>query len=207
MQRGELIMYLSRIFVDWPYSKSAYTIHQALWRLFPGRENADRDFLFRVEREKTGHGVQLLMQSHSRPTVATNFVAINDLKEFDLQFQSEQRVKFLLKANPIKTISDEKGRKKENGHVKKVRVPLIKEEEQLVWLCRKMNGIAKIEDTRVSPGLPMYFRKNNQAGKIKPVNFEGLINIIDPVEFKLLIERGVGPAKGFGCGMLSIAPA
>ena len=56
-------MYLSKIHIPWTQAKNPYQFHQALWRLFPGLEEADRGFLFRVEQQQTGVGAQVLMQS------------------------------------------------------------------------------------------------------------------------------------------------
>lgn len=200
-------MFLSRVHVSWPRSKSAYALHQALWELFPDRPHADRDFLFRVEQEKTGLGVLVLMQSKQVPVDSAEAVEVQAIRSYALNLAQGRRVRFLIKANPIKTIKDEKGRKNAKGEVKTCRVPLIKEEEQLQWLARKFEGVAELEEVHLSPCLPMYFKKSTHAGKIVPVRFEGVARVADPEAFALLMEKGVGPAKALGCGMLSIAPA
>jgi CRISPR-associated protein Cas6/Cse3/CasE subtype I-E len=38
------------------------------------------------------------------------------------------------------------------------------------------------------------------------VRFDGLLTVVDPVRFVQTLETGVGSAKGFGFGLLSIAP-
>jgi len=198
-------MYLSRVYVQWPKSKNAYTLHQSLWELFPNRPDDARDFLFRVEQEKTGVGASILMQSQQEPANGIESVELKAKRDYSLTLLEDQRFRFLLKANPVKTKKDEKGRKNAKGEVKKCRVPLIKEEEQQQWLMRRLDGIAALEEMQISSCLPLYFRKGQQAGKVVPVRFEGVVRVVDPRAFKELITKGVGPAKALGCGMLSLA--
>lgn len=200
-------MFLSRIYVPWPESKSAYTLHQALWGLFPNQPDGKRDFLFRVEQEKVGRGAVLLMQSKQPPVASSGTVELQATRDFSPSLTEGQRIRFLLKANPIKTIKDERGRTNSKGEVKSCRVPLIKETEQYQWLVRKLDGVATLNEVSVSNCLPMYFKKNARAGKIVPVRFEGFATVTEPSDFSALLQFGVGPAKALGCGMLSIAPA
>ncbi len=198
-------MYLSRVYVPWPKSKNAYTLHQALWELFPDRPDDVRDFLFRVEQERTGVGASILMQSQYAPESNIETVEVRAKRDYSLNLVQGQRLRFLLKANPVKTIKDEKGRKNTRGEIKKCRVPLIKEAEQQQWLLKRLNNIAVLEEMQVSPCVPLYFRKGQQAGKVVPVCFEGILRVIEPLEVKNLVTRGIGPAKALGCGMLSLA--
>jgi len=198
-------MYLSRVYVQWPKSKNAYTLHQSLWELFPNRPDDARDFLFRVEREKTGVGASILMQSLQEPANGVESVELKAKRDYSLTLLEDQRFRFLLKANPVKTIKDKKGRKNAKGEIKKCRVPLIKEDEQQQWLMRRLDGIAVLEEMQISPCLPFYFRKGQQVGKVVPVRFEGVVRVVDPLAFKELVAKGVGPAKALGCGMLSLA--
>lgn len=198
-------MYLSRVYVQWPKSKNAYTLHQALWGLFPNRPDDVRGFLFRVEQERTGVGASILMQSQHEPIANAGASEVKAKRDYPLNLMQGQRLRFLLKANPVKTIRDDKGRKNAKGEVKKCRVPLIKEEEQQQWLMRRLDGIAVLEEMRVGRCLPLYFRKGQQAGKVVPVRFDGVMTVVDPLAFKELVAKGIGPAKALGCGMLSLA--
>jgi len=49
--------------------------------------------------------------------------------------------------------------------------------------------------------------KENRSGKIQPVVFDGVLTVDDADVFLALIRKGIGPAKSFGCGMMSLAPA
>lgn len=199
-------MYLSKVWINWHWAKDPYQLHRAIWQLFPGRPDDQRDFLFRVEDLQPGRGAAVLLQSRQAPESAevANVLAS---KEYSLPLAQGIRLRFRLRGNPVKSIKDERQRLNAKGEIKSCRVPLIHEEEQLQWLVRKLEVGAQLETARVVDEQAMYFRKSDTGGKIKPVCFEGILVVSDVEQFKGLIEKGVGPAKAMGCGMLSIAPA
>ncbi|EKD37059.1 MAG: CRISPR-associated CSE3 family protein, partial [uncultured bacterium] len=63
-------MYLSKIMISGAACRNPYEIHRALWKLFPPVPDADRDFLFRVERAGQ-QNAEVLMQSMREPIPAT----------------------------------------------------------------------------------------------------------------------------------------
>ncbi|QFY89102.1 type I-E CRISPR-associated protein Cas6/Cse3/CasE [Magnetovirga frankeli] len=42
---------------------------------------------------------------------------------------------------------------------------------------------------------------------IRAARYEGMLQIIEPKAFGKTLENGIGPAKGLGCGLLSLAPS
>jgi len=202
-------MFLSKIFVEDKGRNNAYNIHKKIWTLFPDQPDADRTFLFRVEMQQLGVGYELLMQSQYAP-IAAGRMKILGQKQFQTKFNTGQRLRFRLRSNPIKTIKDSsKGSVTKNGKsfTRTVRVPLIHEEEQQEWLARKFQGAATLENLIIQPEQALYFRKakEQRSGKIQPVVFEGVLEVADIEKFQTIFESGVGPAKAFGCGLLSLA--
>ncbi len=206
-------MYLSRLLLTGEQLRNPYEVHRALWQAFPKKPDQSRDFLFRVEQRKTGQ-VQVLMQSHRKPESNIENVRLLAGKEVVLGLQSGGQLRFLLVANPVKTIADEQGRLDSRGEVKKCRVPLIKEEEQVEWLKRKLADAASINMVEIEKLAPLYFRKTGgsgkkgtegQRGKIQPYTFKGVLQINNADLLTLAIQNGIGPAKAFGCGLLSLA--
>jgi len=178
-----------------------------LWRLFPEGKDARRDFLFRVGYSDRNHA-EVLMQSEKKPNDRTsNNAKVMAWKDFSWVLHTGQRLRFLLIANPIKTIHDEAGRKNKTGETKKCRVPIIREEDQRAWIVRKFQDAATAGTLIINPMSPMRFRKNREdrAGKIQPVSFQGILNVKTPESMTDLVQIGIGPAKAFGCGMLSLA--
>lgn len=199
-------MYLSKVMITGKACHNPYEIHRALWRMFPEDVNAGRDFLFRVEKSSRQQ-VELLMQSIRQPVSQNPNAYILASRDYPLELPMGQCVRFLLVANPVKTIDDEKGRKNTKGEVKKCRVPLIDESEQRLWMERKLDVSARLEVLIIANCLPRYFRKSkaNMAGKIQPVRFQGILQVTEPINLKEMIINGIGPAKAFGCGLLSLA--
>lgn len=205
-------MYLSKIHIPWVRAQNPYQFHQALWRLFPEREQAERDFLFRVEQQQKGIGAQVLMQSAQSPQSGADSPALLALRDYDPVFPQGQRLRFRLRANPIKTIKDEsKGavEKKGKTFTKTVRVPLLHEEQQQAWLARKLQPFAQLETLIVQPESVLYFRKgkDQRSGKIQTVMFDGILLVTEPEAFNAALKHGIGAAKAFGCGLLSVARA
>lgn len=199
-------MHLSRLLLTGDHLHNPYEIHRALWQAFPSDPGQARDFLFRIE-EHEARQVQVLLQSQRMPEVREENAQLLATKTFDLSLPEGSHLRFLLIANPVKTIADEQGRLNNKGEVKKCRVPLIKEDEQIEWLKRKLGDVALANGLEIEKQAPVYFRKNHRRGKIQPFAFKGSLQIRDSKLFEDLIQRGIGPAKAFGCGLLSLARA
>ena len=204
-------MFLSRVEIPWEFSRNPYELHRQLWRLFPGEEKETRSnseesrqgFLFRIEDNPTGRPARLLVQSRRAPESASGVVLVGT-REIQPQPVAGQRLSFLLTANPVKTIADAQRDAKPGKKSEKCRVPLIKEEEQREWISRKLADAGKIEAANVLPHAPIYFRKGNRGGKLATVTFDGVLRVSDPARMTELLVNGVGPAKGFGCGLLLV---
>lgn len=200
-------MYLSKIMINGTGCRNAYEIHQALWTLFPENADANRDFLFCVRRSSRNR-IELLMQSVREPKISSKEVQIIACRKYSPPLRIGQRLRFLLIANPVKTINDEDGRQNAKGGPKKCRVPIIREEEQRAWLVRKFNGAALFEKLIIDPALPLRFRKTKEdrIGKIQPVGFQGILKVIGPNVMSDMVQKGISPAKAFGCGLMLMRP-
>ena len=202
-------MYLSKVFIDFKKPKNIYQIHQDLWTLFPGQDDKARSFLFRVEQQQAGVGASILMQSEIAPSAGNEQVNLLATRELPLTLIKNQRLRFLLVANPVKTIKDQQQRKNQKGVIKSNRVPLIKEEERQNWLERKLQSWAQLDSLIIRPCPPLYFYKKDlqkgYSGKIVSIAFEGVLTVQEPDKFIEQVKQGIGPAKAFGCGLLSLA--
>lgn len=204
-------MFLSRVELPWELARSPYDFHRQLWRLFPGeaketrRNDADdrQGFLFRVEENAPGRPARFLVQSRILPKAAAGLIVLGT-REFRPQPLGGQRLSFLLTANPIKTIADMQRSTKPGKTSEKCRVPLIREADQRDWLTRKLADAAEIADVSFLSHAPIYFRKGSRGGKLATVTFSGLLTVSHPERLVELLENGVGPAKGFGCGLLLV---
>jgi CRISPR system Cascade subunit CasE len=102
--------------------------------------------------------------------------------------------------------------KRKNGK----RVPLVNLEELHSWIIRKSitGGFRVVEDKplEISPMMESHFRKKDRkSGKDQSayhggVLFRGTLEVIDPEKFVETYQSGIGSAKGFGFGLLLLAP-
>jgi len=186
--------------------RNPYEIHRALWKLFPEDVEAKRDFLFRVGQVDR-NCAEVLMQSIREPQISSSAARILACREYPLSLQPGQRLRFMLVANPVKMINDEGGRKNAEGDLKKCRVPLVRDEDQRAWIERKFQDAASLDTLVIDPVFPLRFRKGKEdrAGKIQPVNFQGVLSVKEADALLELVGTGIGPAKAFGCGLLSLA--
>ncbi len=220
-------MFISRVEIPWEAARNPYDLHRQLWRLFPGEDRETRanqeeerqGFLFRVEDHLTGRPARLLVQSRRAPEHADGLLLLGS-REIQPAPSAGQRLAFVLTANPTKTVIDAQSADKQDKlerHAEKLakrperkprpptcRVQLIKEDEQRDWLRRKLAMAATLESADILPHAPLYFRKGNRAGKLVTCTFEGQLRVNDPGEMRFLLENGVGPGKGFGCGLLLV---
>ena len=206
-------MVLSKVFIDFKRPRNIYQIHQDLWSFFPGQDDKARSFLFRVEQHQAGVGASIFMQSEMAPSAGNEHVNLLVTREYPLTVLKNQRLRFLLVANPVKRIKDQQERKNKKGFIKSNRVPLSKEEDQQNWMERKLQSWAQLDSLLIRPCPPLYFCKKEEqkskdyGGKIVPVAFEGILTVLEPDECIEQVKQGIGPAKAFGCGLLSLARA
>jgi CRISPR system Cascade subunit CasE len=204
-------MYLSRVELSGRAARNPYDIHRRLWTLFPDQPHESRKdapsprqgFLFRVEEQHASGAVRALVQSRWAP-IAANEVTVVACREVAALPQSGQTLAFLLTANPVKTIVDMERESKPDKAGAKCRVPLLREDEQIQWLTRKLGSAAEVLSPIARGHAPLHFRKGGQPGKVAQVTFEGLLRVLDSRLLLTQMENGIGPAKAFGCGLLLV---
>ena len=216
-------MYLSRLNLNpdhrqvWrQFLRNPYTVHQLVMRGFPdGVKRQDGTILHRLEQ--SDETIILLVQSNREPdwTPITDyltppgpydFLPNPAVKALNLSFKKGQLLSFRLRANP--TIK--KVRRDENGqHRNSNRVPLLKEDQQLEWLKKRAEAggfaIRHVTISRESKQ-QIWKRKGERPITLYTVQFDGLLTVTDPAKFETAWQKGIGPSRAFGCGLLSIAP-
>ncbi len=140
--------------------------------------------------------------------------------------QHGQILRFRLRANPTKRIA------KQDDPMKGKRVELARENEQIDWLIRKgqerekgvpggfeplMNEVKDGRgEVRMVPrvsasgeGKQKGRKRDEASGHVTThlaILFEGLLRVTDKNAFLETLIRGIGSAKAFGFGLLSVAP-
>lgn len=205
-------MYLSLLRLN-PRSRKAmaeaarpYELHRSLMRAFPHKKDGGPGrVLFRLDIDNDKGAMSVLVQSESKPDWAALdsakgfFSEQPQHKAFAPTFARGQVLYFRLRANPST---------KTEGK----RFGILKEQEQSAWLERKGSegGFDVVSLTIVPEGMA-HDKMTDGVGSrhdlsLLSVRFEGLLRVTDPHAFLHTLGRGIGSGKGFGFGMLSVAP-
>lgn len=216
-------MYLSKLIIntDNPISLRSlvdpYEAHRTIWHGFPDKDSGGPGrVLFRVEYQKTYPRLVVLVQSHLKPDwqplISKGILLSEDCLEYseklELLAQVGQSLRFRLRANPTKKTLDV-NQTRPDGNPRPVRVGLLGDEEQIGWLKTKAeNGGFKLINCRISGRERSESKKAGIKGKITHmgVTFDGLLEVTDKTTFINTLESGIGSAKGFGFGLLSVIP-
>lgn len=219
-------MYLSRLIPD-PRDRAVqreianpYELHRTVMAGFPADLPDEERVLFRLDAEARIPYLSLLVQSITAP----DWHALTDrpgyllplaqcpapvrsnpaTKTFDLSLSAGQMLAFRLRANP--TV---KRQGKRHG--------LYREEDQRAWIERKAQRggfrLIRVSAARedevhalIKPAEDEA-RERRRRGTFLAVRFEGVLQVTDPDQLAETVRRGIGSAKGFGFGLLSLAPA
>ena len=201
-------MYYSQCVLNSVKPVNPYLLHKKIWNLFPDKADEKRSFLFRVENQGQKGVQHILLQSSYEPQPANGeLVLLNKPKKVQFDgITNGASYRFLLRANPTKRIKDSGGKTTNQG---RVRVPIIDEDEIIAWLSRQFEGLAEIKTVALAQQDLLYFRKNkgnkNHVGKIQTVTYSGILTVIESESLVNKMKEGIGPAKAFGCGLLTLA--
>ncbi len=213
-----------------------YELHRTLWRAFPDNDPGRVLFRIDTDRMGLNPFILVQSdrrpQWHQLNERGSHYLLEPpQLKEFEPSFKQGQRLRFRLRANPTKKVasllkaerlagaSGEEGKTK-NGR----RLALLREEEQVAWLLQKAKqGGFRIpgewvqgEDGRKMPNFRIDLipegwihcgKDGHSEGRFFAVRFDGVLEVTDADQMRQTVSEGVGPAKGFGFGLLSLARA
>ncbi len=125
-----------------------------------------------------------------------------------------QQWHFKLRANPARKAGVDKGRRhRSDGIVGKVQGH-VTASQQLQWLVDRsvVHGFRILEDEYGQPNVVVkerhkeQFKRGGATVTLVTAVFEGRLEVIDTKLFRDALCEGIGRAKGFGCGLLTIAP-
>ena len=214
-------MYLSRVALDSSRREtmqllaSPYLMHGAVERSFSGERERN---LWRLDwLQDTCY---LLILSKQRPhllNIAQKYGDLSSLLPFETKeyapfidrLQSGQNWRFRLCANPVRSSFAEKENYSARGKV----FAHVTPEQQKKWLLSRAekNGFALSETSfEVVQSEWKRFKKGNHSNSkisLHTVTYEGLLTIVDTDLFTNALVRGIGRAKAYGCGFLTVAHA
>jgi CRISPR system Cascade subunit CasE len=206
-------MYLSRLKLD-PFKHTTgelrlnpYLLHQAVFRAFPDKcDGGPGRVLYRLDIDRQSN-TSLLVQSDREPDwdkanmLKDCLLEAAECRSFSPRCQTGQNLYFRLRVNPA---VKKQAEGKKNGY----RLGLLREEDQLAWLQKKaLEGGFALLNCQIMPEGIVHDEKGRIDGKLRhyAVRIEGVLKVVDPELFVKAVQSGIGPAKGFGFGLLSIA--
>lgn len=208
-------MYLTRLLLD-PRDRlirkvlaNRYELHRTLLSPYPELSREEIGLLYRIERPSMNElqPIQVLIQTQVSPRWQSLDperlpVLTEEIKEFQLTPKPGEMFCFRLEGNP--TV------RRNNGNYKGKRVELRTVEEQEQWLVNKA----------AKHGFRLINLETNDLGKVvsqkienatrhtithQAVLYQGTLLVTDTEIFVDSVANGIGAAKGFGFGLLSLA--
>lgn len=197
---------------------NGYQAHQLVWNLFADSPDRCRDFLYRHETVKGWPTFYTI--SERQPTDTTGLWEVQS-KEYRPKLVSGQRLAFTLCVNPIRSKRDENGRQHRHDVIMEAKTLLKGQGERIDeaeviqkqgerWLmerCSKLGFSVSSEGLRVDGYQQhrLFKGKGNQPIIFSTLDFNGILTVTDPETFVTeCLFRGIGPAKGFGCGLMMV---
>ncbi len=182
------------------------------------KRDAKSGFLFRVDPKPAGRAVVLVVSAiepnwdyafHN----ARHFLAAPaDWKQYRVDTKRGQRMRFRLQANPTKKVhalpegSCRTTPLTKNGR----RVPVPATDDALIGWLERHAGLAgfRVEGKpEMQPGY-VYVNKAGKAGqghRLRSVDYDGILEVTDADIFAEALASGIGSAKAFGFGLLSVS--
>jgi CRISPR system Cascade subunit CasE len=178
-------------------------------------------FLFRIDPQPGGR-VVILVQSALKPDWHYAFhnagyllAAPPQVKPFDPSFTVGERLRFRLVANPTRRLSKRspgadgqpvKNWANKGGKGMRVPVPADRLSDWLARQAEKAGFSVEKKSASVSPSYVYVNKAREEKGvRLRSVRYDGTLTVTDPARFREGMRQGIGPAKAFGFGLLSVA--
>ena len=171
-----------------------YKLHQWIWGVLPNDPEARRDFLFRSDVK--GGILRILLLSERIPLQSDNVEW--KTTEVSDTFLGHGAYRFQLRANPtFRRATDHK------------RLAIFDEVKIREWFTRKFTDAGcELQELETTAPRKLQFRKGTgtHPGTAYSVDASGILVVHDESRFRAVFDAGIGPAKGFGFGLLLLQP-
>ena len=195
-----------------------YQVHKLVWNLFADHPARQRDFIYR--HDSVNGWPTFYTVSRREPQDGSGMWEVTP-KEYCPKLLAGQRLAFTLCVNPIRSKRDANGRQNRHDVVmeakrelgaqgNEVDLPAIVQEHGGRWLMERANSHGfsiPTEGLRVDGYRQhkLFKGKNNQSIIFSTVEMNGVLTVNEPEVFiEKCLYRGIGPAKGFGCGLMLV---
>lgn len=205
----------------WNHIGGAYNLHSLVWDMFTDGPERDRDFIYRQDLIE---GLPAFYCVSAREPCDRCNVWHIQTKSYVPILKKGQRLSFMLRANPIRSKRDEQKKQHRHDVVMEAKtllkqrqepfppMPEIVQKAGFAWLAMKGESAGfSIHEGEVRADGYTQHRFIKPKGKhpitLSTIEFTGLLTVTDPDLFIPALYQGIGPAKGFGCGLLMVRPS
>ncbi len=175
--------------------KDVYSIHKAVYTLFPEEDGKTRDFLF-VDKGGAWDERKILIISNRFPQ-QPQFGRVQS-KEIPATFLEHGHYGFEVKVNPVIRL----------GTTKK-HVPVKGRDELQKWFTAKSAGYGfciEEDSLQVNHTGVIQFAKDGANCTYNTATFVGRLRVLDKQLFRECFINGIGRGKAFGFGLLQLVP-
>lgn len=198
-------------------------VHRLLWSLFADAPERTRDFLWRDDGGSSWRRRTFLTLSTRPPEDRVRLFDM-ETKPFAPSLSAGQRLRFRLRASPSnneRRPGAKRGKRRDpvahalHGLSREERAKRRYDVLQQVgrdWLARQSERCG----FRLPEGAPLVvdgedwralLRGSAMPATFSVLDFEGVLEVIDPAMFLQHLSTGIGRAKAFGCGLMLIRQA
>jgi CRISPR system Cascade subunit CasE len=205
-------LWLSRIHLDVRHVdaagaiRDAQALHALTMRCLPrGTGRAQANLLHHADLAAAVLFVQTTVEP-AWPFTAAFQSETKEMTGFADSLAADERLRFTLRAVPMKRCSarlrDGTAMKSPGEH------PLRADCDRIAWLERQIGTAGRLVGAPFVTAEPD--RVGTRRGKrftLRPVRFDGFLDVLDAEELRALMARGVGRARSYGNGLLMLARA
>lgn len=210
---------------------NSQSLHRRLLDAFPGVTSREQvDLLYRLDalpgQDRANY--ILLVQSSVPPdwsVLETGYLLEMErpmeVKEVGAVFAAigkSQWFRFRLRANPTRKQHfregdiDDRGAHRRATGPNGTRIPLVQDDDLDAWLSRKatQHGFRVLrvqwQPDSITGDRQRGVKANTTRLTHAAIVFDGVLEVTDPQSFRRSLITGIGPAKAYGFGLLSLAP-
>ncbi|AEB06543.1 CRISPR-associated protein, Cse3 family [Coriobacterium glomerans PW2] len=190
-----------------PLAKRAGDDCRILWRLDSMPKAIKTLWLYVVSPDKPDftHVVEQAGWTDSKRWQTKSYLPLLD------SLEQGQVWSFRIKANPVRKVFKDQGQSPREGIVGTVQGHVTAEQQKRWMLSRTAaHGFSVRQSQNGEPALIVSqstkesFSRGQSTVTLATAFFDGLLEITDVVEFRKVLCSGIGRAKSFGCGLLTI---
>lgn len=219
-------MYLSRMHIN-PRRRGArllianpQSVHAAVMSCFPPAAHQEGRVLWRMDRDDNRVALYIVSPTapsfeHLQEQAGWSNQESWDIRTYDRaldRLMAGQEYAFRLTANPTRVVTGEGGKKRRHAHVTA--------DQQLGWLTDRASALGvefidaggafegeeMVPSAAVTSREVMRFKRKGSTVTVARTQFDGALRIGDVDSVRKALTVGIGRAKAYGCGLLTLAP-